>query len=499
MWRHTLFFFLGISLLCGIPKDALGEGDDQGVETLTEGEPTHEQVDNANALKAPTAETATSAGTTLGGLASSSTSLLDSNVPQQIQSVAKTTEKMNATIDQIKAEKGIKVEQALAIKLLGKAAFLASFNKAASQNKRPTMQEEQREPAQVIRSGGFEVPNSPQDVNITRIPASVSAPTSQISSAAANHPEIVNMTEAMNPLPNAIITTQGFPQNNPIDDKRSLQFNEAITNGAYQADFSKNKMDSGTVAVLGQLTGSHPPVNALQEAGSKSEKSEKFKKIVEDFISKKRAELTSKKPTSGMAQNFRSDDSPDSTQSLLNAALEKATKVGFSVLKSTGLLFDFGEEPSRGIASTTSAGGGADAEMRSEEGPSGLFQLFSLFSGLLLAAAIYYVINRKKRPEPPHGSITQPGESFLVRFGADNRTLITERRSDTGKLIEVMGKVEENSVISGANLDQKVRDVFGITNPLDRFEWIKGRLVKTGNADQMLISTQISEADRKAS
>ncbi len=158
-------------------------------------------------------------------------------------------------------------------------------------------------------------------------------------------------------------------------------------------------MDSGTVAVVGRITGSSPPANAIQEAGSKSENSEKLKKIAEDLISKKRAGLTSKKSSKAVAQNSLSDESSDYSKSPLGTALEKATKAGFSVLKSTGLLYDFGQEASREIASTASAGGGADAES-SEDGPSGLLQLFFLFSGLLLATAVYYAMTRKKSPSP---------------------------------------------------------------------------------------------------
>ncbi len=164
MWRHTLFLFMGISLLCGIPKEALGEGDDDGVETIVEGAPTQTPETEANAqkLSQSTSNTANSAGGDLGKLASSPTSLLDPGVPQQINSVVDETKKAEKELFETAQKKGIRTEDLLKILALSKSAFMSSLNNAASQSKRPSMQVEQSTPAQVIRSGGFEAPASPE-------------------------------------------------------------------------------------------------------------------------------------------------------------------------------------------------------------------------------------------------------------------------------------------------------------------------------------------------
>ncbi len=344
-------------------------------------------------------ETANSAGADLGGLSASPNSLLDPSVPQQIHNVAEDTKMMSATIDQIKAKKGITDEQARALKLIGTATFLGSFSNAASQSKRPSMQVEQNAPAQVIRSGGFEAPASPEEpVRWGAVGPSPSASILGDSRAEKAHPEIVDISEATHSAPPTVLVLQSPPTTDSFDDKLSLQFNESAANGAYRSDFSKSKIASEVAATTtsSQPVGNRPSANALEEAVSKILDSGKFKELADKNKTNKKPGLASKNAPKRIAQNSGSYPSTESPKSFLSEALGKATKAGFSVLKSTGLLFDLGEKPSREIASFDAMATDTSSDVAADD-DKGYFELFILLAGALAVAAGYYTFKRNKK------------------------------------------------------------------------------------------------------
>ncbi len=213
------------------------------------------------------------------------------------------------------------------------------------------------------------------------------------------HPEIVDISEATHSAPPTVLALQNPPTTDSFDDKLSLQFDEATNNGAYRSNFSKNKMDSGAAAttVSSQTVGNRPAANALEDAISKVLENKKSKEIASKNKIAKNPSASSKNASNGIAKNTGSYPSTESPNSFLGEAVKKATRMGFSVLKSTGLLFDLGEKPSREIASFDAmATDTASADLGTDD-DAGLLELFILLAGVLAVAAGYYTLKRKRK------------------------------------------------------------------------------------------------------